>query len=147
MIAMRILTIGFTQTSAENFFRRLKQAGAQRVIDVRLNNVSQLAGFAKKHDLSYFLQQLCGIEYVHLAELAPTRELLADYRAAGGSWQQYEKRFLALLASRKIETSLSKSLVSEGCLLCSEARPHRCHRRLVAEYLQRQWGDIEIAHL
>jgi uncharacterized protein (DUF488 family) len=147
MSAMRILTIGFTQTSAEKFFTRLQQAGVQRVIDVRLNNVSQLAGFAKKHDLRYFLQKLCGIEYVHVPELAPTQEMLENYRAGGGNWDKYQKRFLALLASRKIEKSLSQSLLRDGCLLCSEAKPHQCHRRLVAEYLQQQWGDIEIAHL
>ena len=144
---MRILTIGFTQSSAERFFTRLQQAGAQRVIDVRLNNISQLAGFAKKNDLSYFLKQLCGIEYIHLPELAPTQEMLEDYRGGTANWDRYEKRFLELLAGRKIEDSLSKSLLSEGCLLCSEAKPHQCHRRLVAEYLQRKWGDVEIAHL
>jgi uncharacterized protein (DUF488 family) len=144
---MRILTIGFTQSSAEKFFTRLQQAAAQRVIDVRLNNISQLAGFAKKHDLSYFLKELCGIEYVHVPELAPTQEMLDDYRAGKGSWDKYQKRFLSLLAGRKVEKSLSKALLSDGCLLCSEARPHQCHRRLVAEYLQQKWGDIEIAHL
>jgi uncharacterized protein (DUF488 family) len=144
---MRIMTIGFTQTSAEKFFTRLQQAGVQRVIDVRLNNVSQLAGFAKKHDLSYFLQKLCGIEYVHVPELAPTQEMFENYRAGAANWDKYQKRFLALLASRKIQKSLSQSLFSDGCLLCSEAKPHQCHRRLVAEYLQQQWGEIEIAHL
>ncbi len=144
---MRILTIGFTKTSAEGFFSRLKASGAKRVVDVRLNNVSQLAGFAKREDLQYFLAQICGIDYVHLPQLAPTQELLDEYRKKGGDWQRYEHDFLDLMRSRKIEQSVPKDLVSDGCLLCSEDKPHHCHRRLVAEYLQREWGDVDISHL
>lgn len=145
---MRVMTIGFTKTSAEKFFTRLKKSGTKRVIDVRLNNISQLAGFAKKQDLSYFLKELCGIEYMHLPQLAPTQELLDNYRAGtGGNWEKYQRAFLALLASRKVEQSLSKELIGDGCLLCSEATPHQCHRRVVAEYLQQKWGDVEIVHL
>jgi uncharacterized protein (DUF488 family) len=144
---MRILTIGFTKTSAEKFFTRLKQAGTQRVIDVRLNNISQLAGFAKKQDLSYFLKELCGIEYLHLPQLAPTQEMLDNHRAGSGNWDKYQKSFLSLLAGRKVEASVSKALLTNGCLLCSEATPHQCHRRLVAEYLQQKWGEVEIKHL
>jgi len=144
---VRILTIGFTKTSAEGFFSRLKASGAKRVVDVRLNNVSQLAGFAKREDLQYFLAQICGIDYVHLPQLAPTQELLDEYRKKGGDWQRYEHDFLDLMRSRKIEQSVPKDLVSDGCLLCSEDKPHHCHRRLVAEYLQREWGDVDISHL
>jgi len=144
---VRILTIGFTKTSAEGFFSRLKASGAKRVVDVRLNNVSQLAGFAKREDLQYFLAQICGIDYVHLPQLAPTQELLDEYRKKGGDWQRYEHDFLDLMRSRKIEHSVPRDLVSDGCLLCSEDKPHHCHRRLVAEYLQREWGDVDISHL
>jgi uncharacterized protein (DUF488 family) len=144
---MKIMTIGFTKSSAEKFFTRLEHSGTKRVLDVRLNNISQLAGFAKKHDLSYFLKELCDMEYVHLPQLAPTQEMLDAYRAGAGNWDRYQRSFLALLASRKVEQSLSKSLLAEGCLLCSEATPHQCHRRLVAEYLQDKWGDVDIVHL
>jgi TonB family protein len=124
------MTIGFTQSSAEKFFTRLKQAGAQRFIDVRLNNISQLAGFAKKNDLSYFLKELCGIEYVHEPRLAPTQEMLDDYRADDSNWDTYQKRFLSLLTSRKIEKSLSKSLLSTLLAVtacwCSSAHPADC---------------------
>lgn len=144
---MKTYTIGFTKTSAECFFTRLQKAGVKRVIDVRLNNVSQLAGFAKKDDLRYFLKAICGIDYVHRPELAPTQEMLDAYKKDGGSWAEYERRFVALIASRRIEESIPRELVDGACLLCSEDQPHHCHRRLVAEYLKEKWGDLEIAHL
>ena len=144
---MKVFTIGFTKKSAESFFTRLKRSGAQRVVDVRLNNVSQLAGFAKKQDLQYFLKQICGMEYMHVPELAPTQEMLDEYKKLKGDWDTYEKRFLDLMIKRKIEERIPKELVAEGCLLCSEDKPHHCHRRLVAEYLKDHWGDLEIAHL
>ena len=146
-IDMTISTIGFTKKPARRFFDLLRQSGARRVVDVRFNNGSQLAGFAKKDDLAYFLGELCGIEYVHLPELAPTKELLDDYRKRRCSWQTYEERFIALMRERRIEKTLSRKIVSDGCLLCSEDKPHRCHRRLVAEYLKHHWGDVEIVHL
>lgn len=144
---MRLFTIGFTKKSAENFFETLRKSGAKRVVDVRLNNVSQLAGFAKKNDLEYFLKKICGMEYAHLPLLAPTREILDEYRKDRGSWQTYEQRFLELMKDRGIEQAIPRELVNEGCLLCSEDKPHNCHRRLVAEYLNRQWGGIDIQHL
>lgn len=144
---MKLMTIGFTKTSAEKFFTRLRESGVQRVIDVRLNNISQLAGFAKKNDLSYFLKELCNMEYLHLPQLAPTQEMLDNYRAGTGNWERYQKAFMGLLAGRKVEQTVSKAVLSDGCLLCSEATPHQCHRRLVAEYLQQKWGDVEITHL
>jgi uncharacterized protein (DUF488 family) len=144
---MKIYTIGFTKTSAEHFFLRLQKAGVKRVIDVRLNNVSQLAGFAKKDDLRYFLQAISGIEYVHRPELAPTQEMLDAYKKNGGDWAEYERRFVALIASRRIEESIPRDLVDGACLLCSEDKPHHCHRRLVAEYLKERWGEAEIFHL
>ena len=144
---MKLFTIGFTKTSAENFFSRLRDSGAVRVIDVRLNNVSQLAGFAKKDDLQYFVKALCGMDYAHLPELAPTAELLEKYKKRGGSWPDYERDFLDLMAARRIESTLDRELMAGGCLLCSEAKPHHCHRRLVAEYLQEAWGGLDVSHL
>lgn len=144
---MKVFTIGFTKKTAEQFFARLKQPGLQRVVDTRLNNVSQLAGFTKKDDLRFFLLEVGHIDYVHLPALAPTQAMLDAYKKNGGDWETYEKQFLALMAERRIETSIDKDLVAGACLLCSEATPHHCHRRLVAEYLRGKWGDVDIQHL
>ncbi len=144
---MRILTIGFTKKNARTFFGLLRESGARRIVDVRLNNVSQLAGFAKRDDLAYFAENLCGLDYVHVPELAPTRQMLDDYKKRGGDWDTYERQFLALMRERRIEETLPRDLLDGGCLLCSEDTPHNCHRRLVAEYLSRHWGGAEIIHL
>lgn len=144
---MTVYTIGFTKTTAESFFTRLQKAGVKTLLDVRLNNVSQLAGFAKKNDLRYFLKAICGIDYAHQPDLAPTQDLLDAYKKEGGNWADYEKRFLDLMASRRIEDTVPRNLVNEACLLCSEDKPAHCHRRLVAEYLRDKWGDLEIRHL
>lgn len=144
---MKIFTIGFTKKSAEQFFSRLKQPGLVRLVDARLNNVSQLAGFTKKNDLKYFLREICNIDYVHLPELAPSKDILDAYKKIAGDWSTYEKQFLSLMATRRIEDKVDKNLIDGGCLLCSEATPEHCHRRLVAEYLRDKWGDIEIVHL
>ena len=144
---MTVFTIGFTKTSAESFFSRLQRAGVRRVLDVRLNNVSQLAGFAKKNDLRYFLKAIAGIEYTHEPLLAPTQELLDAYKKEGGQWADYESRFLHLVASRRIEQTVTRSSLEGACLLCSEDKPQHCHRRLVLEYLQTKWGGLEISHL
>lgn len=144
---MKIFTIGFTKKSAEQFFMKLNSSGAKRIVDVRLNNVSQLAGFAKKNDLQFFLREICKMDYVHIPALAPTQVMLDTYKKNKGEWSVYENEFLSLIKSREIETKVSKDTLSEGCLLCSEERPVHCHRRLVAEYLQQHWGDVEIIHL
>lgn len=144
---MKIFTIGFTKKNAEKFFTLLKQPGLQRVVDTRLNNVSQLAGFTKKDDLQFFLREVGHIDYVHLPALAPTQAMLDAYKKNGGNWSAYEKQFLALMTERQIERVIDKNLVAGACLLCSEATPHHCHRRLVAEYLREKWGDIDIQHL
>ena len=144
---MRIFTIGFTKKPARLFFDLLRESGVSRVVDVRLNNGSQLAGFAKKEDLAFFLGELCGMEYVHLPVLAPTKELLDDYRKRRCDWVAYEDRFIALMRDRRIEETVPKQIVADGCLLCSEDKPHRCHRRLVAEYLKQHWSDVEIVHI
>jgi len=143
---MKLFTIGFTKASAENFFSRLKRSGAKRLVDVRLNNVSQLAGFAKKDDLRYFVSSLCNMEYQHVPALAPTRDILDEYKKNGGAWSIYESKFQDLITKRHIE-NLDRRLFDRGCLLCSEDKPHHCHRRLVAEYLKDKWGDVEIEHL
>ena len=117
------------------------------VLDVRLNNVSQLAGFAKKDDLRYFLMAICGIDYAHQTEFAPTQDMLDAYKKQRGEWADYEKRFLELMANRRIEQAVARDAIDGACLLCSEDKPHHCHRRLVAEYLAQQWGDVETRHL
>jgi uncharacterized protein (DUF488 family) len=142
-----LFTIGFTKKSAQKFFDTLIQAGVKRVIDTRLNNVSQLAGFAKREDLKYFLEVIGKIEYIHVLDLAPTKDILDAYKKNGGDWESYEKKFLQLMRDRKIEQQISPDLLDGGCLLCSEAKPHHCHRRLVAEYLNEKWGNVKIWHL
>lgn len=144
---MKIHTIGFTKKSADRFFGLLRTSGAKRVVDVRLNNVSQLAGFAKRGDLAYFLAEICGMEYVHLPELAPTKEMMDDYKKRREDWQTYETRFLDLMQKRQIERTVPEDIIMDGCLLCSEDKPHHCHRRLVAEYLHDHWSGIDINHL
>jgi uncharacterized protein (DUF488 family) len=144
---MKIFTIGFTNKKAERFFEKLRQAGVKRVVDVRLNNVSQLAGFSKKDDLQYFLRAIAGIDYVHISDLAPTKALLDTYKKYKGDWAAYEKEFLELMERRHIENSLARNIIDQGCLLCSEDKAHHCHRRLVAEYLQRHWEGVTIEHL
>jgi uncharacterized protein (DUF488 family) len=144
---MKLFTIGFTKKNAEQFFGRLKQSGLTRVIDTRLNNVSQLAGFTKKDDLRFFLREILGIEFVHIPLLAPTKDILDAYKKDGGEWQVYERKFIDLVSSRHIEAKLDKATLDGACLLCSEPTPHHCHRRLVAEYLRDRWGNVEIKHL
>lgn len=140
---MQIFTIGFTRKSAQQFFRILSEAGVRRVLDVRLHNASQLAGFTKLGDLEYFLRQILGVDYLHLPLLAPTQELFEQR----GDWTVYQARFSALLAARKVEDQLDRATFDRACLLCSESSPDHCHRRLAAEYLQRKWGNLEIRHL
>ncbi len=145
---MEIYTIGFTKHTAEEFFEKLKTAGIRRLVDVRLNNVSQLAGFAKRDDLRYFLDRICGADYRHEPLLAPTQELLDNYKKRKGSWAEYEAAFLDLMARRRIEDSVSKDLFeSASVLLCSEHTAECCHRRLVVEYFGNRWGGVEAVHL
>jgi len=144
---MKLFTIGFTKKSAEQFFTRLKNSRTERLVDVRLNNVSQLAGFAKKDDLRYFLRVICGIDYLHLPLLASTQQMIDSYKKKRGDWQLYEKQFLELMRERQIEREVSREVLGNACLLCSEDKPEHCHRRLVAEYLRDKWSDVEIVHL
>jgi uncharacterized protein (DUF488 family) len=145
---MNTYTIGFTKKNAEVFFKFLNENDVERLIDVRLNNVSQLAGFAKRDDLRFFLAEICGAEYLHLPDLAPTKDILDAYKKKGMSWERYEDQFLNLMARRNIERTIDKSILDQGCLLCSEHEPHHCHRRLVVEYLNDSWGSIlQVKHL
>jgi uncharacterized protein (DUF488 family) len=145
---VEIYTIGFTQKRADQFFGVLSQHGIQRLLDVRLNNVSQLAGFSKRDDLAYFLREIVGAEYRHEPLLAPTQQMLDDLKKRRGSWDEYEQRFLALMEERKIEDRLDPALFDiPTTLLCSEATPEHCHRRLVVEYLDRRWGGVSAVHL
>lgn len=147
MSSIKIYTIGFTQTSAEEFFGKLIKAGVRKIVDARLNNSSQLAGFTKKDDLKYFLQAIGNIEYVHMPLLAPSEDILAEYKKTRGDWHTYEEKFLALMEERRIENVVSPGELDRTCLLCSEHLPKHCHRRLVAEYLKNKWGNVEIEHL
>ena len=121
---INLFTIGFTQKNAQKFFEILSKAGVKRVIDTRLNNVSQLAGFTKKADLEYFLRIIDNVDYIHLLDLAPTQDILDEYKKNKGDWAVYEQKFLKLIANRQIEKKVSLELIDGACLLCSEAKPH-----------------------
>jgi uncharacterized protein (DUF488 family) len=144
---MKIFTLGFTKKSAKEFFTKLTEAGVKRLVDIRLNNVSQLAGFTKREDLRFFTETICRIEYIHLPILAPTQDILDEYKKNGGAWSVYETKFLDLISKRRIEEVVSKETLDGACLLCSEETPQNCHRRLIAEYLKKKWGDVQIMHI
>jgi uncharacterized protein (DUF488 family) len=146
---MKIYTIGFTQKNAETFFGLLRQNRIERLVDIRLNPDGQLSGFAKREDLPFFLSRLVnGCRYEYLLELAPTKEILSEYRA-GHDWARYARQFEALLSERNIPECLDKLAfeTTTSCLLCSEPTPKQCHRRLVAERLASSWPEVEIIHL
>ena len=143
-----IFTIGFVKKTAQEFFEKLQKAGMKRLIDVRLNNVSQLAGFTKKKDLMYFLRVIANIDYAHFDDLAPTKEILDSFKKQKEmDWADYERQFGILMEQRAPETRHQPEEFDQACLLCSEATPENCHRRLVAERLRRRWGNVEIKHL
>jgi uncharacterized protein (DUF488 family) len=145
---MEIYSIGFTQKSASQFFGALKAHGIERLLDVRLNNTSQLAAFAKQADLAYFLREICAADYEHEPLLAPTQEMLDAYKKHKCGWDTYAETFLALMRARRIESALDKeSFARKTVLLCSEPTEEHCHRRLVLEYLQKHWESVEIHHL
>lgn len=148
MAKATVSTIGFTKTTAEGFFERLLKAGVKKVVDVRLHNTSQLAGFAKADDLAYFLKRIGDIQYVHEPRLAPTDSMLRAYKKEKGDWRTYEERFLGLMSERLIENHFKPEMFDGACLLCSEATPHHCHRRLICEYLNEKWGgSLKVRHL
>ncbi len=144
---MKLFTIGFTKKSAQEFFTHLQNAGVRRIVDIRLNNTSQIAGFAKARDLKYFLHAIAGIDYVHIPDFAPTQDILDDFKKRKGSWTEYESKFKDLMVNRRIAGTAATVLREKDCLLCSEHTPEHCHRRLVAEHLQEQLCNIEMIHL
>ena len=145
---MKLYTAGISKKSAEEFFTILKKAEVEKIIDIRLNNKSQLLGFSKGGDLKYFCEKCHGIKYEYVPLLAPTRELLKKYQK-DKDWSFYEAEFLRILKSRPTVDVFQK--VSENaqkiCLLCSELSAQNCHRRLVAEYIAGHLNNIEIVHL
>lgn len=146
---MKLYSIGFTQKRAEAFFSLLQQYSIQRLVDIRVSPDGQLSGFAKKDDFPYFLSKLVpGCRYVYMPELAPTKEILKDYRA-DGDWARYVERFEDLMRVRAIPESLNRAEFEAytSCLLCSEPTPEQCHRRLVGERLKIHWSSVELIHL
>jgi uncharacterized protein (DUF488 family) len=146
-MSIALYTIGFTKKNAREFFTLLRNAGVKRILDIRLNNQSQLAGFTKRDDLAYFLKELCGADYRHVPEAAPSQEMLDEFKKQKGDWQRYVERFVPLITGRRIEDILIPEILDRACLLCSEPTPAQCHRRLVAEYLGERVSGIEIVHL
>lgn len=144
---MKLYTIGFTKKTASQFFETLKNNGIKLVIDVRLNNKSQLAGFSKEDDLKYFLQAIAGIGYSHMLLFAPTDEMLKKYQNKEMSWDDYQKEYVNVLDSRDVINKFDHQILRDACLLCSEPKPDKCHRRLLAEYLNVKINDIEVIHL
>ncbi len=147
MAKTTLYTIGFTKKSAEEFFGKIKSAGVKKVIDIRLNNVSQLAGFAKRDDLKYFLKAICNCDYVHQTALSPSQELLDDWQNKKVDWPAYTVRFRKLIAARPIKDLFSVEDLRDACLLCAEPTAEKCHRRLVAEHFKELFPEIEIKHL
>lgn len=144
---MKIFTIGFTRRTAENFFGSLQASGVSKVVDVRLRANSQLSGFAKVPDLPYFLRKICDIDYEMQPLLAPTSELLDAYKSKEMPWDGYAKEYVDLIDGRGA-ARLDVKHLDGACLLCSEHLPHKCHRRIAAEYLKSVYGgDFEIVHL
>lgn len=144
-----LYTIGFTQKSAKDFFELLIKNKVKKIVDIRINNSSQLAGFAKGKDLAYLADAIANIGYIHITDFAPTKELLSSYQKGDVSWQEYIKVFRNLLDERKITAKYDIKNYNQACFLCSEATPEQCHRRLLSEYLKEQCPeeDIKIIHL
>ena len=143
---MTLYTIGFTKRSAENFFETLKSAGVRKLIDIRINKTSQLAGFANSGDLPYFLKVSSSITYESVENLAPTKDLLNSYRSKKITWDDFEDLYLNQIKSSNALDTLNPSHFKNACLLCSEHTAEKCHRRLLAEELEKLWG-IRIVHL
>ena len=144
-----LYTIGFTKKNAEKFFSLLRGAGLRKLVDIRINNSSQLAGFAKGQDLEFFVKEICNAEYLHITDMAPTKELLKDYQDKSIDWMGYTAVFLKILNSRRIAQRYPVDYFDEACFLCTEETPENCHRRLVVEYLKQNNPDkdIRIIHL
>jgi uncharacterized protein (DUF488 family) len=144
---IKLYTIGFTKKSAKQFFELLKKNKVSKLVDIRINNVSQLAGFAKGTDLEYFVKQILKIPYIHIKDFAPTKELLKDYQGKKINWTEYQKIFTQLIEKRNIIKKYDISQFNNACFLCSEELPDECHRRLLVEYFKEKNGNIDIFHL
>jgi uncharacterized protein (DUF488 family) len=144
---MKLFTIGFTKKTAEQFFEALTENGVTKLIDIRLNNRSQLAAFAKEDDLRYFLKKICAIEYRHIPQCAPSIELLNKYQNKKIEWNEYEKEYNELINKRNVVSLFNKDNLENTCFLCSEPTPKQCHRRLLVEYLKDHFSNIEIVHI
>lgn len=144
---MTLFTIGFTKKDAKTFFDLLIKNNVKTVIDIRLNNHSQLAGFTKGSDLAYFLKAIAGIDYFYFVQAAPEESLLKKWQKGEITWIEYETTYKEMLDKRNIFDKINKVLLENGCLLCSEPTPENCHRRLLAEYFQKKLQMIEIKHL
>ena len=144
---MNLYTIGFTGKSAEQFFTLVSETKASRLIDIRINRTSQLAGFAKEQDLKFFIPELTNMDYVVREDLAPTKDLLASYRRQDIAWEQFAERYEQLLRERVLQNALSREDFSNSILLCSEKEPEKCHRTLLANILIEQFPSLEIVNL
>lgn len=144
---IKLFTIGFTEKSAETFFDLLQKSKVKKIIDVRLNNSSQLSGYAKGRDLKYFAKEIANIDYVHIVDLAPTKALLSGYRKKLINWEEYVYKYNNILKERKVLDSLDISSLDYSCFLCSEHKPDKCHRRLLVEYIKKENKEIIINHL
>lgn len=144
---MKLYTIGFSKKNAKHFFELIKKNNIKKVIDIRLNNKSQLAGFTKKDDLKYFLKEICNTEYVHYVFLAPTKTLLNNFKKGIITWEEYKNEYTKLLKERDIIKKIDVNILNNSCLLCSEASPEFCHRRLLSEYFAQEFEGLEIIHL
>lgn len=143
----RLYTIGFTKKSARKFFDLLQRENVKEIVDTRINNTSQLSGFAKGKDLEFFAQEIGGIDYSHELLFAPTQDMLKAYRRGDMTWDEYEEEYISLLGSRDVKNKVKVEDLDHRCFLCSEHSPEYCHRRLLAEYLQSFYPSIEIVHL
>lgn len=145
----KLYTIGFTQKSAKTFFESLKNNNIETIIDIRLNNTSQLAGFAKFPDIAFFLNELCAINYIHDTKFAPQKTTLKNYKNKTIDWEQYVAEFDNTMKSRHIEEYIRKNYrnLNNMCLLCSEPTAEKCHRRLIADIFKSQYTHLEIIHL
>lgn len=145
---VNLFTIGFTQKSAETFFGLLSANSVKKLIDTRLNNTGQLAGFSKRDDLRYFCNTILSMEYVHWQESAPEESMLNAYKKKEIDWAEYAAEYLAMLERRKVEGGMSLIAGGNACLLCSEAKPHHCHRSILASYLNKKSGGaVIVRHL
>ncbi len=143
---MNLYTIGFSQKSAEEFFKILKLNNVIRLIDIRLNSKSQLAGFTNVKHLPYFLK-IHGIEYLYRPDFAPSKKLLNGYKNKSVSWQEYENEYNEIIVQRNIIEKIDWNIFNNSVLLCSEPTAEHCHRRLLAEYLAQNKSEITIKHL